>query len=70
MGVLVRDEYSYLRDQYLEIISHCEYLLQNSADPQILAKASETKQNAAEKLARLNLTTGSDAFGIRYKTNT
>jgi hypothetical protein len=69
MGVLVKDEYAYLRGQYLEIIEHCEYLLQNSADPVVLSRANETKQCAMDKLARMNLTAPSKGFGIRYRTN-
>jgi hypothetical protein len=65
----VKDEYAFLRNQYLEIIEHCEYLLNNSGDPQVLSKANETKRSAMEKLARLNLTSDNQ-FGIRYRTNT
>lgn len=66
----MKDEYAFLRSQYLEIIEHCEYLLRNSGDPVVLSKANETRQTATEKLARLNLTGSGNAFGIRYKTNT
>jgi len=48
------DEYSYLRNQYLEIIQHCDYLLRNSADSATLARANESKQQAQRDLARLN----------------
>lgn len=50
----MRDEYAYLRGQYEEIVRHCDYLLHNSADPKVLAKANESKQKASAELARLN----------------
>jgi hypothetical protein len=48
------DEYAYLRNQYLEIIQHCDYLLRSSADTATLARANESKQHAQKELARLN----------------
>jgi hypothetical protein len=48
------DEYAYLRNQYLEIIEHCNYLLRSSADPATLTRANESKQQAQHDLARLN----------------
>ena len=48
------DEYFYLRNQYVEIIDHCDYLLRTTADPATLAKANESKQQAQRDLARLN----------------
>ena len=50
----MKDEYTYLRGQYEEVLRHCEYLLRNSADPIILSRANESKQRAQEELARLN----------------
>lgn len=67
----MNDEYNYLRTQYLEIIDHCEYLLHNSADPNVLWKAKDTKLRAEEKLASLNRRTGETAkSGIFFRTNT
>ncbi len=58
-----QDEYAYLRNQYQEILSHCEYLLKHSGDPKILAHANESKQRATADLARLNRqTSGSNIF--------
>ena len=48
------DEYAYLRNQYLEIIEHCNYLLRSSADPTTLSRANDSKQQAQRDLARLN----------------
>ena len=53
-GNEVNDEYAYLRKQYQEVLKHCEYLLQNTADPATLARANESKQRAQSELARLN----------------
>ena len=50
----MKDEYNYLRGQYEEVLRHCEYLLRNSADPVVLARANETKQRTQADLARLN----------------
>jgi hypothetical protein len=50
----MKDEYEYLRGQYEEILRHCDYLLRNSGDPTILARANESKQKASAELARLN----------------
>jgi len=50
----MKDEYQYLRGQYEEIVTHCEYLLRNSADPVVRAKANESKQKASAELARLD----------------
>ena len=67
----MNDEYNYLRTQYLEIIDHCEYLLRNSADPDVLWKAKDTKLRAAEKLASLNRrTSGAAKSGSFFRTNT
>jgi hypothetical protein len=70
-GFLVNDEYNYLRTQYVEIIDHCDYLLHNSADPNVLWKAKDTKLRAVEKLANLNRRKSEAAkFHASFKTNT
>lgn len=50
----MRDEYSFLRSQYEEIVEHCEYLLNHSADPNIRARADDSKKRAQAELARLD----------------
>ena len=50
----MQDEYTYLREQYEEILAHCEYLLRNSVDERILALAKDSMKRAAAELARLN----------------
>jgi len=50
----MQDQYAYLRGQYEEIVEHCEYLLRNSIDPGIRAKAQDSMQKAMTQLARLN----------------
>jgi hypothetical protein len=50
----MRDEYSFLRSQYEEIVEHCEYLLSHSIDPSIRNKAKDSKVKAQAALARLD----------------
>ena len=50
----MRDEYSFLRSQYQEIVEHCEYLLRHSIDPNIRNKAKDSKIKAQAELARLD----------------
>ena len=48
------DEYDFLRSQYEAIIEQSKYLLAVSADPDVLAKANESKRRAEYGLTRLN----------------
>lgn len=50
----MKDEYAYLRGQYESIVQHCEYLLRNSVDAAIRARALDSKKKAAAELARLD----------------
>lgn len=50
----MKDEYAYLRGQYESIVQHCEYLLRNSVDAAIRARALDSKKKATAELARLD----------------
>ena len=60
----MRDEYSFLRSQYEEIVEHCEYLLSHSIDPKIRAKADVSKRKAQSELARLDRQVAATTFAL------
>jgi len=60
----MRDEYSFLRSQYEEIVEHCEYLLSHSLDPMIRAKADDSKKQAEAELARLDRQVAATTYAV------
>lgn len=46
-------QYSFLRNQYEEILTYCDYLLPHSTYAEVLEKVLASKQRAEEYLARL-----------------
>jgi len=60
----MRDEYSFLRSQYQEIVEHCEYLLSHSIDPNIRNKAKDSKSKAQAELARLDRQVAATEFAV------
>lgn len=55
------DEYTFLRNQYLEIIAHTNYLLRFSEDMAVVDKAYVTRERAQHDLARLERTIPTNA---------